>query len=196
MSSERLRLSLIERENSFFSITTPRNDGEAFKEASLTSPALSPKMARSSFSSGVGSDSPFGVILPIRISPGFTSAPIRIIPYSSRSFVASSETLGISLVNSSAPNFVSLTSREYSSICIEVKISSRTTFSEITIASSKLYPFHGIKATLRFLPNANSPPSVAYPSQSTCPFLTLSPFLTIGLRLMLVPWLVFLNLTN
>ena len=38
----------------------------------LTSPALSPKIALKSFSSELGSDSPFGVIFPIRISPGFT----------------------------------------------------------------------------------------------------------------------------
>ena len=36
--------------------------------------ALSPKMARSSFSSGVGSLSPLGVILPIMMSPGTTCA--------------------------------------------------------------------------------------------------------------------------
>ena len=58
-------------------------------------------MARNNFSSGVGSLSPFGVIFPIRISPGFTSAPTRIIPNSSNSLVASSETFGMSLVNSS-----------------------------------------------------------------------------------------------
>ena len=150
-------LSFTALANNFFSITTPCSEGDAFKEASFTSPALSPKIALNSFSSGVGSDSPFGVILPIKISPGFTSAPTRIIPFSSRSFVASSETLGISLVNSSFPNFVSLTSKEYSPICIDVNISSRTTFSEITIASSKLYPFHGINATFMFLPNASSP---------------------------------------
>ena len=101
---------------SFLSITIPLKEGGAFKEASLTSPALSPKMALRSFSSGVGSDSPLGVILPIKISPGLTSAPTLIIPYSSRSFVASSLTFGISLVNSSEPNLVSLTSSEYSSI--------------------------------------------------------------------------------
>ena len=50
------------------SITTPLNEGLAFKEASFTSPALSPKIALRSFSSGVGSDSPFGVILPMIIS--------------------------------------------------------------------------------------------------------------------------------
>ena len=111
-----VRLSLTARANNFLLITTPCNDGEAFKEASFTSPALSPKIARNNFSSGVGSLSPFGVILPMRISPGFTSAPILIIPFSSKSFVASSETLGISFVSSSFPSLVSLTSREYSSI--------------------------------------------------------------------------------
>ena len=106
------RLSFTALANNFLSKTTPCNDGEAFNEASFTSPALSPKIALRSFSSGVGSDSPLGVIFPIRISPGFTSAPIQIIPFSSKSLVASSETLGISLVNSSLPNLVSLTSNE------------------------------------------------------------------------------------
>jgi len=109
-------LSFIALENNFLSITTPVNDGDAFNDASLTSPALSPKIARKSFSSGDGSDSPFGVILPIRISPGFTCAPIRINPFSSRSLVAYSLTLGISAVNSSRPLLVSRTSRVYSSI--------------------------------------------------------------------------------
>ena len=38
----------------------------------LTSPAFSPKIARSSFSSGVSWVSPFGVTLPTRMSPGLT----------------------------------------------------------------------------------------------------------------------------
>ena len=160
-------LSLMFLENSFLSTTTPLNEESAFSEASFTSPALSPKIALNSFSSGVGSDSPFGVIFPIRMSPGFTSAPILIIPFSSRSLVASSDTFGISAVSSSIPSLVSRTSKEYSSMWIEVNQSSRTTFSLITIASSKLYPFHGMNATTRFLPNANSPFSVAYPSQRT-----------------------------
>ena len=147
--------------NNFLSITTPLKDGEAFKEASFTSPALSPKIARSSFSSGEGSLSPFGVILPMRMSPGWISAPTRMIPFSSRSFVASSLTLGISAVNSSVPSFVSRTSNEYSSMCREVKMSSRTTRSEITIASSKLYPFQGMKDTNMLRPKANSPFCVA-----------------------------------
>ena len=171
-SSALFFLSLIFLENNFLSMTTPWSEESALREASFTSPALSPKMALRSFSSGVGSDSPFGVILPIMMSPGFTSAPIRIIPFSSRSLVASSETFGISEVSSSIPSLVSRTSSEYSSIWIEVNQSSRTTFSLITIASSKLYPFQGMKATTRFLPMASSPFSVAYPSQSTCPFST------------------------
>jgi hypothetical protein len=43
---------------------------------SRTSDAFSPKIARSSFSSGVIGLSPFGVILPQRMSPARTSAPI------------------------------------------------------------------------------------------------------------------------
>jgi len=49
-------------------------------EVSLTSAAFSPKMARRSFSSGASSVSDFGVILPTRMSPGFTSAPMRMTP--------------------------------------------------------------------------------------------------------------------
>ena len=116
LSSALLLLSFIVLVNNFLSITIPFKDGGAFKEASLTSPALSPKIALNSFSSGVGSDSPFGVILPIKISPDFTSAPTLIIPFSSNSLVASSLILGMSLVSSSIPNLVSLTSKEYSSI--------------------------------------------------------------------------------
>jgi hypothetical protein len=58
--------------NNLVLITIPFNPGGAFNEASLTSPALSPKIALRSFSSGVGSDSPLGVILPIKISPSRT----------------------------------------------------------------------------------------------------------------------------
>ena len=114
-------------------------------------------MARNNFSSGVGSDSPFGVILPIKISPSFTSEPTRTTPFSSRLRTVSSETFGISEVNSSSPRFVSRTSNSNSSMWIEVKMSSRTTFSEITIASSKLYPCHGMNATFILRPKANSP---------------------------------------
>ena len=75
--------------------------GSALLEASLTSPAFSPKIALNNFSSGVGSVSPLGVTLPIRISPSVTLAHKRIIPFSSKSFVASSPTFGISGVSSS-----------------------------------------------------------------------------------------------
>ena len=154
-------LSFFARAKSCLSMITPVVEGGAFKEASFTSPALSPKMARKSFSSGVGSDSPFGVIFPIRMSPSLTQAPMRMIPFSSRSLVASSLTFGISLVSSSSPNLVSRTSISKCSMCTEVKMSSRTTRSEITMASSKLYPFQGMKATFMFWPKANSPLSVA-----------------------------------
>jgi hypothetical protein len=100
----------IERENSFLSITTPLSEGEAFNEASFTSPALSPKMARSSFSSGEGSDSPLGVIFPIRISPGLISAPIRMIRFHP-DFGCFFAYIWNIRVNSSNPRFVSRTSR-------------------------------------------------------------------------------------
>jgi hypothetical protein len=58
------------------STTVPVTPGGSLSEVSRTSEAFSPKMARSSFSSGVIGLSPFGVILPTRMSPGLTSAPI------------------------------------------------------------------------------------------------------------------------
>jgi len=62
LSSDLFLLSLVGLVNNFLSITTPFNEGGAFKDASFTSPALSPNIALKSFSSGVGSDSPLGVI--------------------------------------------------------------------------------------------------------------------------------------
>ncbi len=133
-----LVFSLTTCEKSRLPMIVPEREGEAFREASFTSPALSPKMARSSFSSGEGSLSPFGVILPMRMSPGSTWAPMRMIPFLSRSLVASSLTFGISAVSSSMPRLVSRTSMMYSSTWMEVKISSRMMRSESTMASSKL----------------------------------------------------------
>jgi len=60
--------------------------------------------------------SPFGVILPTRVSSGLTSAPIRIIPFSSSSRRLSSPTLGISRVISSGPSLVSRASTSCFSI--------------------------------------------------------------------------------
>ena len=52
--------------------TMPSMPGGQVSDASFTSPAFSPKIARSSFSSGVSWVSPFGVTLPTRMSPGLT----------------------------------------------------------------------------------------------------------------------------
>src|SRR5216110_1472380 len=70
----------------------PSMPGGQVSEASRTSPAFSPKMARNSFSSGVSWVSPLGVTLPTRMSPGFTLAPMRMIPLSSRLFSSDSLT--------------------------------------------------------------------------------------------------------
>ena len=80
--------------NTRASTTMPVTPGGTLSEVSRTSPAFSPKMARSSFSSGDSCVSPFGVILPTRMSPGCTSAPMRTMPDSSRSLRASSPTFG------------------------------------------------------------------------------------------------------
>ncbi len=63
---------------------------------------------------------------------------MRIRPFSSRSLVASSLTFGMSAVSSSRPRLVSRTSMMYSSMWMEVKMSSEATRSLITMASSKL----------------------------------------------------------
>ncbi len=94
-------------EKTFASMTTPSMPGGTRREVSFTSSAFSPKMALRSFSSGESWVSPFGVILPTRMSPGATSAPMRIMPLSSRSFMASSPTFGMSRVISSLPSFMS-----------------------------------------------------------------------------------------
>ena len=90
------------------------------KEVSRTSRSLSPKIARNKRSSGVNSVSPLGVTLPTKISPGLTSAPMQIIPFSSKFLRLSSPVFGNSRVISSAPNFVSRASHSYSSIWMDV----------------------------------------------------------------------------
>ena len=122
--------------NTLASTTIPYSPCGTFNEVSRTSLAFSPKIARSSLSSAVSSVSPFGVTFPTKISPARTSAPIRIIPLSSRSFNASSPTPGTSLVISSGPNFVSRASASYSSMWIEVYTSSSTRRSLNNTASS------------------------------------------------------------
>jgi hypothetical protein len=64
------------RVNTCTSMTVPCVPWSTRSEVSFTSEAFSPKIARSSFSSGVSVVSPFGVTLPTSTSPGFTSAPM------------------------------------------------------------------------------------------------------------------------
>ena len=63
------------RLNSRMSTTLPRSPCGRRRLESFTSRAFSPKIARSRRSSAVSSVSPLGVILPTRMSPGWTSAP-------------------------------------------------------------------------------------------------------------------------
>src|SRR6185312_455053 len=101
-------------------ITVPSMPGGTRNELSFTSDAFSPKIARSSFSSGVSCDSPFGVTLPTRMSPTFTSAPMYTMPDLSRRFSACSPTFGMSAVISSGPSLVSRAWQVSSSMWIEV----------------------------------------------------------------------------
>ena len=102
--------------NILTSTMIPVSPWGTLSDVSLTSLAFSPKIALRRLSSAVSSVSPLGVTLPTSISFERTSAPIRITPLSSRSLRASSPTLGISLVISSGPSFVSLASASNSSI--------------------------------------------------------------------------------
>jgi hypothetical protein len=107
-------------------------------EVSFTSEAFSPKIARSSFSSGVSWVSPLGVTLPTSTSPASTSAPMYTMPDSSRRPSCDSPRFAMSRVISSGPSLVSRATTVSSSMWIEVKRSSATTRSEIRIESSKL----------------------------------------------------------
>ena len=108
------------RVNTWTSITVPFMPDGMRREVSFTSDAFSPKMARSSFSSGVSWVSPLGVILPTRTSPGFTSAPMYTIPDSSSLDSALSPTLGMSRLISSEPSFVSRATQDSSWMWMEV----------------------------------------------------------------------------
>ena len=114
------------RENTRTSMTLPDSPWGTLSEVSRTSRAFSPKIARRSRSSGVCSVSPLGVTFPTSTSPGPTSAPMRMMPRSSRSARISSERFGMSRVISSAPSLVSRASTSCSSMWIEVSTSSRT----------------------------------------------------------------------
>jgi hypothetical protein len=118
--------SSMRRLNTFTSMIVPSMPGGTFSDESFTSFAFSPKIAVSSFSSGDSSVSPFGVILPTRMSPLFTRAPMRTMPRSSRCVSDSSATFGISRVISSMPRFVSRTCSSSSWMWIDVYTSSFT----------------------------------------------------------------------
>ena len=89
-------LSPFSLEKIFTEITLPLFPLSSLFDVSFTSRAFSPKIDLKSLSSGVSCVSPFGVILPTRISPGATSAPILIIPSSSKFLNLTSPTFGIS----------------------------------------------------------------------------------------------------
>src|SRR5665213_1324133 len=66
------------------STIVPVTPGGKRRDVSRTSAAFSPKIARSSFSSGVIGLSPFGVTLPTRMSPGVTGTVVDVRVFSRR----------------------------------------------------------------------------------------------------------------
>ena len=131
-----LNSSRFSRVKIFTSTMMPNSPWGTRSEVSRTSRALSPNMALSRRSSAVSSVSPLGVTLPTSMSLARTSAPMRMMPRSSRSLRASSPTPGMSRVISSGPSLVSRASDSYSSMWIEVYMSSFTRRSDSSTASS------------------------------------------------------------
>ena len=124
MSLARASFSMPSRVNTCTSMTVPFIPDGTRSDVSFTSDAFSPKMARSSFSSGVSCVSPFGVTLPTRMSPAATVAPTKTIPDSSSFASALSLTFGMSEVISSTPSLVSRATHTSSSMWMVVKRSS------------------------------------------------------------------------
>ena len=62
--------------NSYINNCTTTDPLDILKDVSVTSIAFSPKIDLNNFSSGPDAESPFGVTLPTKMSPAFTSAPI------------------------------------------------------------------------------------------------------------------------
>ena len=89
-------------------------------EVSFTSEAFSPKIARSSFSSGVSVVSPFGVTLPTSASPGLHFGADVDDAGLVQAASCCSDRFGMSRVISSAPSLVSRAITTSSSMWIEV----------------------------------------------------------------------------
>ena len=72
------------RLNRCVSMTMPSTPDGTSSESFFTSSPARPKIACSSFSSGVSSLFDLGETLPTRMSPGLTKVPMRTMPFSSR----------------------------------------------------------------------------------------------------------------
>ena len=121
---------------------------------------------------------------------------MRTTPSLPRLRSMSSPTFGMSRVISSGPSLVSRAPHSKSLMWMEVKVSFFTQRSLMRMASSKLKPRHGMKATSRFLPNASSPSSVAGPSARAWPFTTFWPKRTMGFWFTQVPALERRNFSS
>ena len=87
-------------------LTVPTTPPGVPRDLSTSSPAASPKIARSSFSSGDSGVPSRGATRPMSTMPGFTSVPTVARPRSSRWASASSPRLGRSRVKVCGPSSV------------------------------------------------------------------------------------------
>lgn len=83
---------------------------------SLASLTFSPGVTQDGLSSTMDSISPLKIALPAGVSPRSASTPVLVVPLSSGFFVTLSPALNVSLIVSSNPDLMSLTSRSCSSV--------------------------------------------------------------------------------
>ena len=162
------------RENTSMPTTMPSMPGGALSDASRTSPAFSPKIARSRRSSGESSVSPLGVTLPTRMSPGRDAradAHDAVFVEVLERFLADVRNFARDLLHAGlgvAHLALELLDVERGELVfLEEALRSRRWRLRSCSRS------HGMNATSTFMPSASSPSSVAGPSASTWPALIL-----------------------
>jgi hypothetical protein len=143
-----------------------------------------------SFSSGEGSDSPFRSNLTNKNISWLISAPIRIMTVFIQILVASSLTFGISELILQSTFCITNFQRIFINMNRGKHIF-RTTFSEITIASSKLYPFPGHKCHHQVSTKGQFAIFCCIAFTKHLTFFNFITLFTIGFRLIHVPWFVF-----
>jgi len=115
----------------------------------------------------------FGMILPMMISPSFTEAPMRMIPFFIEVFGRFFRNVGISGVSSSSPSLVSRTSSLFGNVDRREEILTHHFFADYDgIFKVVAFPWH--EGTFSYA-SASSLSLTAYPSVKKSPFFTRWP---------------------